>query len=180
MAPAISLMTAEQFWENAPDGRCELVRGEVVVMSPSSSEHGWIVMNVSIPIGSFVKEHDLGYVFGAETGFVIHRDPDSVRAPDVAFVRKGRVQGGLSPQFFPGPPDLAVEVLSPRDSASEVQEKTEDWLRAGCHEVWLVDPRRKSATRCTLKDDALVWQSVQELASDLLPGLSLEVKTLFQ
>ena len=63
--------------------------------------------NVSIPIGSFVKEHDLGYVFGAETGFVIHRDPDSVRAPDVAFVREGRVQGGLSPQFFPGPPDLA-------------------------------------------------------------------------
>ena len=106
MAPVKSLITAEQLSENPPHGRCELVRGEVVVMSPAGSEHGWIVMNVSIPIGSFVKEQDLGYVFGAETGFVIHRNPDSVRAPDVAFVRKERVQGGLSPQHFPVRPIL--------------------------------------------------------------------------
>lgn len=180
MAPVTSLMTAEQLLENPPDGRCELVRGEVVVMSPANSEHGWVVMNVSIPIGSYVKEHDLGYVFGAETGFVIHRNPDSVRAPDVAFVRKERVQEKLSPQFFPGPPDLAVEVLSPHDSASAIQEKTEDWLRAGCHEVWLIDPRRKSATRCTLKENALIWHQVEELTTDVLPGLSLQVKTLFE
>ncbi|MDA1165858.1 MAG: Uma2 family endonuclease [Planctomycetota bacterium] len=117
---------------------------------------------------------------GAETGFIIERDPDTVRAPDVAFVSADRVTDGLPTQFFPGAPDLAVEVLSPGDTASEVQEKAEAWLNSGCREVWLIDPRRQSATRLTPAENSIVQRSVETLTTDLLPGFSLCVADLFK
>ena len=105
--------TAEQLWRNHPNGRCELVRGELLMMSPAGSEHGWVIMNIAAPLATFVRSHELGCVFGAETGFIIQRHPDSVRAPDIAFVCRDRVPDPLPPGFFDGPPDLAVEVTSP-------------------------------------------------------------------
>ena len=150
------------------------------MMSPANSRHGWVVVNVTVPLASFVREHKLGVVLGAETGFLVGHDPDTVRAPDVSFVRADRIQGELPESFFPGAPDLAIEVLSPNDSASEVQEKAEDWLHAGSHEVWLIDPRRKTASKCTLSGTAVIRQPVDLLASDLLPGFELAVVRLFQ
>lgn len=174
------LVTAESLFENHPKQRCELIKGEVHLMSPAGSEHGWVVMNVAGPMMVFAKDHKLGYTFGAETGFVIGRDPDTVRAPDVAFVTADRIADRPTAKFFPGPPDLAVEVLSPGDTASEVQEKAEAWLNSGCHEVWLIDPRRKSATRLTPAEGSIIQQSVETLTSDLLPGFSLAVAELFK
>ena len=115
------------------------------MMSPAGSEHGWIVTNVTVPLAVFVKQRSLGRVFGAETGFRIGHDPDTVRA-DVAFVTAMRVGVELPPGFFPGPPDLAVEVLSPDDRAGEVLAKVQDWLDAGCRAVWVVDPRTRTVT----------------------------------
>jgi len=132
-------------------------------MSPAGGLHGWVMLNVGSPVRERVRRTKSGYIFGAETGFLIERDPDTVRAPDVAFVRLERVKHGLTERFFEGAPDLAAEVLSPTDSASEVHEKAEQWLRAGCSEVWLIDPRRKSASRCT----------------PLLPDFLLPVDSLF-
>jgi Uma2 family endonuclease len=149
------------------------------MMSPAGGERGWVIINISAPLAIFVKTNHLGCVFGAETGFIIRRDPDSVRAPDVAFVRSDRVAGPLPIGFFEGPPDLAVEVLSPSDSASAVDEKAEDWVTAGCHEVWLVDPRRKVASQCTWSDSAVVRRPVTRLTSSLLPGFELAVDELF-
>ena len=120
MSIATNLISADELLRNPPKQRCELVRGELVFMSPAGSSHGWVMINITVPLAVFVKTHKLGYAFGAETGFLIERDPDTVRAPDVSFVRNSRVAGTPTTGFFPGPPDLAVEVLSPSDSASEV------------------------------------------------------------
>ncbi len=173
------LATAESLLKNHPQQRCELIEGKVRLMSPAGSEHGSIVGRLTVRIGLCVEQGQLGHFFGAETGFIIQRDPDTVRAPDVAFVVADRVTDRLPTQFFPGPPDLAVEVLSPSDTASEVQEKAEAWLNSGCREVWLIDPRRKSATRLTPAQDSIIQQSVETLATDLLPGFSLKVSELF-
>ncbi|NQV26001.1 MAG: Uma2 family endonuclease [Rhodopirellula sp.] len=174
------LVTAVSLFENHPKQRCELIKGEIHLMSPAGSEHGWVVMNVAGPVMIFVRDHKLGYTFGAETGFVIERDPDTVRAPDVAFVSAERIKDRPSAQFFPGPPDLAVEVLSPSDTASEVQEKAEAWLNSGCQEVWLIDPRRQTATKLTPSEDSIIQQTVVTLTTSLLPGFSLAVADLFK
>ncbi len=125
----------------APDlGPCELLRGKLVMMSPAGSEHGFIAANITARLATFVRRRGLGAVFGAETGFQIAHDPDTVRAPDVAFVRAERIGGRPGKDFFQGPPDLAVEVVSPSDRAGEVLAKVGDWLDAGCRAVWVVDP----------------------------------------
>ena len=127
--------------------RHELVRGELLSMSPAGSEHGVVVGMLFLLVANFVKRLDLGLVFGAETGFLIHHDPDTVRAPDIAFVRHERVPAGGIPQgFWPNAPDLAVEVVSPGDTVREVDEKVTDWLEAGSLAVWVVNPRRKTVT----------------------------------
>ena len=180
MSIATSITTAEQLLDANLQEPCELVRGELRMMSPGNSKHGWVIMNVAIPMGALVKKNNLGYVFAAETGFIIARDPDTVRAPDCAFVCRDRVDRPIPQGFFPGPPDLAVEVLSPSDTASAVQEKAQDWLEAGCQELWLVDPERKTASRCTLSGNAVLIQPVEQLTTDLLPGFELPVAELFQ
>ena len=172
--------TADELFANPPDGPWELLRGELRSMSPAGSKHGWVVSRITRSLTGFVEDHNLGYVFGAETGFIIEKDPDTVRAPDVAFVRSDRVAGELPDQFFPGAPDIAIEVLSPSDSASAVEEKSEGWLNAGCHEVWLVDPRRKTDSQRKMSEGGMVTRAVQELSSDLLPGFGLVVSSIFE
>jgi len=171
--------TADELFQNPPNHRWELVRGELRIMSPAGAKHGWVLVNIAGFLHDFVKRNKLGYVFGAETGFCIERDPDTVRAPDVAFVKTERVEGDLPDEFFPGAPDLAVEVLSLDDSASAVQEKSKNWLRCGCHEVWLVDPRRKTASRYTLENGSVFTRSGDELTADVLPGFTLMVAEIF-
>src|SRR5262245_9042674 len=101
--------------------RRELVRGQLKTMPPAGQEHGFVYMNLGGPLHQFVKTHRLGIVFGAETGFKIASNPDTVRAPDVAFVRRGRIPPGRIPKAFGSiAPDLAVEVVSPGDTVQEV------------------------------------------------------------
>src|SRR5690606_26347822 len=106
----------------ADDGRrYDLVAGELEVMSPAKPRHGRIVGRLTGPLEAHVRSHHLGEVFGAETGFLLAREPDTVRGPDVAFVRRERVQAvGDTDDWWPGAPDLAAEVLSPNDSYSTV------------------------------------------------------------
>src|SRR5437764_14513452 len=123
-------MTAEELYDLPTDHlRHELVRGELTTMPPTSGEHGASTFNIALLLGAFIKAHDLGVGAGAETGFLIGRNPDTVRAPDCAFVSKARIpSGGVPKKYWPMAPDLAVEVLSPSDSAGEVLEKIADWL----------------------------------------------------
>jgi Uma2 family endonuclease len=150
-------------------------------MSPAGPNHGDVAITIGFFVKAFVRERKLGKVYAAETGFIIARNPDSVRAPDVAFVKKDRVH--LTPKrgFFPGPPDLAVEVLSPDDSASEVMAKVQDWLNAGTNEVWVVDPERKVISINRVDRPARLLNEPDELTCEtLLPGFRVLVAEIFE
>ncbi|MGD0383323.1 MAG: Uma2 family endonuclease [Thermoguttaceae bacterium] len=175
------LVSAEELFQMPDLGRCELVCGELIRMTPAGFKHGLIVINLSSLLDNFVKSHNLGKITGAETGFHIQRAPDTVRAPDVAFIRMDRLPEEPPKGYFDGPPDLAVEVLSPNDRASEVQKKIRDWLNAGCCAVWIVDPETKSVTIYKSTHDIIVLNTSDKLDDlFLLPGFSATVSEIFE
>src|SRR5277367_1966613 len=145
MSTQTRLMTADEFLELPDDGLLhELIRGEVVTMSLPGGEHGEIAGEIFRLVANHVKPAKLGKTYAAETGFLIERDPDTVRGPDVAFVRAERISKIVNPdKHVPFAPDLAVEVLSPNDRADSVDEKVQMWLAAGSTAVWTVDPMEK-------------------------------------
>jgi len=174
------ITTAEQLLRTPDLGRCELVRGELVVMSPAGFEHGRIIVEVTGALRDYVKENPLGVLTGAETGFQIAHDPDTVRAPDLGFVCAQRVPAEPVRGYFPGPPDLAVEVLSPDDRAGEVLAKVRDWLQAGCRRVWVVDPRTRTVSVYRSASEVTVLSQSDTLwEEDLLPGFRLPVAAIF-
>jgi Uma2 family endonuclease len=116
----------------------------------------------------------------AETGFQISRDPDTVRAPDVAFVRAERLPAAEPLGFFPGAPDLAVEVLSPSDRAGEVLAKVQDWLEAGCRAVWVVDPHTQTISDYRSRSEVVVFSGADTLTGGtVLPGFSVSLPEIF-
>ena len=151
------------------------------MMSPAGANHGRIASRLHRRIAEHVEDHQLGEVFAAETGFFLSRNPDTVRAPDVAFVTKNRLHLVPPRGYFPGPPDLAVEVLSPDDSASEVLAKVEDWLSAGTKEVWIADPLRNTIA-IHRQDQAMRVFSVDErlTSESLLPGFRMALSEVFR
>ena len=174
--------TASELFEMPDDGfRYELVRGELRRMSPSGTEHGAIVWNLSGLLAPHIKAENLGQGFGAETGFKIASDPDTVRAADIAFVRRERIpETGIPKNFWPLAPDLAVEVLSPGDTYSEVSEKVEDWLNAGARAVWIIDPRRRVVSVHRSMTDVLHLSEADELdGGEVVPGFRCEVSEIF-
>ncbi len=120
----------------------ELVRGDLLMMSPASPVQGRYAERLSRALGQYVEDHDLGEVYTAEPGFELAAEPEkTVRAPDVAFVRKERIPpADQQAGFWPLAPDLAVEVISPSETAASVQAKVQDYLAAGTQLIWLVYP----------------------------------------
>ena len=171
-----ALMTADVLLRLPDDGaRYELVRGELRKMSPSGARHGRVAAQIIISLGAYVKEHRLGAVYAAEAGFRISRQPDTVRAPDAAFVGAERVVD--TPGFFEGPPDAAFEVISPGDTYSEIEEKTLDWLRAGVRVVVVVDPRTESV-RIHRAAGAMTVAGIVDI-EDVIPGWRLPLSEIF-
>ena len=112
-------------------------------MTPAGNEHGKIAMSVAWRLAQHVEAHGLGAVYAAETGFRLASDPDTVRAPDAAFVSQARLDAvGAVAGYWPGAPDLVVEVVSPGDRYGEVAEKVADWLAAGTQMVVVVEPQQ--------------------------------------
>jgi Uma2 family endonuclease len=180
MATVESITTAEQLFHAPELGRCELIEGELIMMSPAGSRHGAIAAKMAQILLNFVETHALGVVLGAETGFRIASDPDTVRAPDTAFIRADRVGKTLPQGFFPGAPNLAVEVLSPDDRASEVLAKVENWLDAGSEAVWVVDPKTCTIAVYCAGGKATILKATDTLdGGDLLPGLQIPVAHVF-
>jgi Uma2 family endonuclease len=140
------LMTAEELLRlKLPGKRTELIRGRLVVRDPGGARHGAVAMRLAYRIMGHAEAHDLGRVYAAETGFKIESDPDTVRAPDVAFIATSRLPG-VEPRGYPGwAPDLAVEVLAHDDHPGETLEKVAQWLKAGVRLVWVVDSERRTA-----------------------------------
>jgi Uma2 family endonuclease len=177
-----TLTTADELFMMPDDGfRYELVRGEVRRMPPAGSEHGAVAVNIAVVIAQFVKANGLGVVFGAETGFKIASDPDTVRAPDLAFVRRERIpEAGIPRGFWPGAPDLAVEVVSPGDTYTEVEEKVHDWLNAGTRMVLVLNPRTYTVAVYTSHTDVVRLTELDTLdGGEVLPGFTCRVAELF-
>lgn len=175
-------MTADQLLRIPNDGmRRELVAGELHEMTPAGGEHGHIAMELSLAIGFHVKKNALGSLFSAETGFILRRDPDTVRAPDIAFMSKDRAVLAVRERgYIQGAPDMAIEVISPSDAYTEVEAKAEDWLRAGCRMVVLVNPRNKSLKVYRSQSDVSVFGPTDVFdGGDVLPGFRLAVEQLF-
>ncbi len=161
--------------------RHKLVRGELRTMTPPGAEHGRVAATVGMLLGVHARQTGSGVTFAAETGFVLARDPDTVRAPDAAFVARERVEAvGRTPKYWPEAPTLAVEVVSPEDSFREVEEKALEWLTAGAITVLVLDPPRRTATVYRGKGDAHVHSAEETLdLSDAVPGFSVVVAELF-
>jgi Uma2 family endonuclease len=182
MATANQIITAEELLRMPDDGyRYELIRGELRKMAPAGYLHGRIAINVTTPLDHHVRDHDLGVVCAAETGFKLASNPDVVRAPDVAFIRRERVEeGGDVEGYWPGAPDLAVEVISPGDTYTEVQEKVFDWLEAGTKMVILVMPRKRAVTVYRSLTDIIMLTEHDMLdGGDVVPGWKIPVRELF-
>ena len=172
-------MTADELLHTSiPGKRTELVRGELRVREPAGDRHGRVTVHLTIRLGTHVERTAAGQLFAAETGFTLSRVPDTVRAPDIAFIRRERLPE-VSTGFLQLAPDLVVEVLSPSDRPGEILAKVGEWLAAGAALVWVIDPERRQAriyradgTESILDDeDALGGEKV-------LPGFVCELGSI--
>lgn len=173
-AQASELMTAEELLAlDLPGKTAELVRGRLVVREPPGYYHGKVAMKLGIRIGVFVEANGLGEVLAQDTGFKLASNPDTVRAPDVAFLRRERVPEPAPRGYGMLAPDLAVEVVSPNDRAGELLTKVGDWLDAGVRLVWVIDPDRRQA-RIHRADGSVAIVDGDGLleGEDVLPGFS--------
>jgi Uma2 family endonuclease len=146
-------------------------------MAPAGGEHSWISARVIEALTHTARATGAGVVLSSDCGFVLGRDPDVVRAPDAAFVRKERLPGGRPPKgFIEGAPDLAVEVVSPGDTAGEIEAKVAEYLDSGASVVWVVYPEQRRVWVHRSPVEAVVVREDGALTGDpVLPGLSIRV-----
>lgn len=173
--------SAEELWNLPDDGqRRELVEGQLRVMAPAGAEHGRVASTANRLLSVHAHAAGTGVTFGAETGFILGSDPDTVRAPDAAFVHQARADVvGRTVRFWPGAPDFAVEVVSPGDSFGEVESKALNWLAAGATALLVLDPARRSATVYRAGGDVRVYTDGELDLSDAVPGWRVRVADFF-
>jgi Uma2 family endonuclease len=161
--------------------RYELRHGVLIEMAPAEFRHGEDALRIGAIIHNFIAARRLGHAVGAETGFTLSRNPDHVRAPDCAFIAAGRVSPGPSPVgYLELAPDFVVEVILPGDTATEVEERVEDWLHSSTAIVWAANSARKTV---------MVWRGLGQAerrsgdddldAEPALPGFRCKVSELF-
>ncbi len=187
MLTAEKLYSVDAFWSltHHPDHagkRLELIEGVVVEMAPAGLKHGTIALRLGRMIGDYVDAHQLGVTTAAETGYILGKNVegrDTVRAPDVGFIAADKLQADLPDGFAPFAPDLAVEVVSPGDSASDIHERVSDFLRYGTQIVWVVYPKTKSIVVHTVTNAQTLEADDTLDGGDVLPGFSLPLKDIF-
>ena len=175
-------VTAREFLSHAAAaGSSELVRGQVRVMTPASAAHGVVAGTIFAALNAFVESEHLGVCFPDNTGFLLPGLGDTVRSPDVAFVRAERLpEQGIGPGWMNVAPDLVVEVLSPTETASELEEKLRDYRAAGTRLAWIVDPTaRIVSVRPTTAPESWLSEAETLDGGDVIPGFSLSVARVF-
>jgi Uma2 family endonuclease len=183
MPPASAVkrrMTADELLTMPDDGmRHELVDGALLAFPPPGARHGYVQLAVASLLRPHVKAHGLGEVF-VGIGFVLKRDPDVVRAPDVSFLRADRMpETGLPDGYIEGPPDLAVEVISPSNTLYEVGDKIAQFLAAGTRLAWVINPRRRTVAVHAPGGPVHVLGDADLLdAADVVPGFRRTVREL--
>jgi Uma2 family endonuclease len=176
------LLTAEDLWSlpQAEGVRYELADGALIEMvGGTGGLHGILEASIAYHLSRFVREHDLGYVTGASGAFILARNPDVVRIPDAAFISKARMPKPIPDKFLPLAPDLAVEIVSPNDSALELRHKVQDYLKHGVQLVWLIYPDLQTV-------DCYSAERMQSLSGEaileggaVLPNFRLPLRVLF-
>ena len=160
--------------------RHELINGELITMPLPGLPHGRITLRLAVPLAQFVWDHDLGEVYD-HSGFHLTVNPDTVLGPDVAFVSKGRLREAREDKgYWPGPPDIAVEVLSPSDRPSRVTTRVSRWFGYGVKQLWIVNQKNRTVTVYRSPSDATTFSGSDYLeAQDLLPGFRLSLDRIF-
>jgi Uma2 family endonuclease len=173
--------TAEELFELGDDCHYELIRGELVTMAPAGGAHGKVASRIGASLAQFIDQANLGESYAAETGFIVSRSPDTVLAPDFAFVRNERLaEVDKEAGFCIGAPDLVVEVISPSDSYTKVVEKALTWLASSAAVVFVVDPSARIVTRFDSATDIMTFTKDDVLdAGDVVPGWSMPVSRIF-
>lgn len=179
----VVLMTPEEFLVcSVPDGKAELVRGELRVTPPAGGPHGCVATNIVCLLHPFVEPRGLGRVFADGAGYLLLELPRTVRSPDASYVRADRLPSeGIGPGFLRVAPDLAVEVLSPSESASELEEKLGDYRACGTPLIWVVDPVRRTVM-IVASDAPVRWLREGDMldGGTVVPGFSCPVADLFK
>ena len=186
MAQQKTLMTADQFFEFCcrNEGRYELVDGRVVEMAPANEEHGEVASNINGAFHIYSRQNPVGRA-SVETGFRLRSNPDTVRGPDVSFSLSRRPGGRPRSNVFPSVvPDIAVEVVSPSNTAAEMARKVAEYLAAGSQRVWVVRPATRRNPRSVTvhcADGTTITYTGDDVITDedLLPGFSLPLSEIF-
>lgn len=176
------LLTAEELWRLPDSGkRWTLVRGEVIETMPPGGRHGMIALALGARLEQWARNGPGGCV-GVESGFILERDPDTVRGPEVFYIRPERIPAsGIPESYWEIAPDLAVEIVSPSESAAEVREKVRDYLVAGTALVGVIYPRTQEIIVRTPDGLARTFSQHEVLAHfDILPEFTCDIATLFQ
>lgn len=158
----------------------ELIRGELIRMAPPGFEHGDVMVNAASILHEFVRRHQLGKVVGGDAGFVLHRGPDSVLGPDIAFISAERLP---PPEqrvgWLEAAPDLVIEVRSPSDRPGDIARKVREYLDTGVRAVWILDPRRRTAAVHLAGVEPVTLRADETLdAGDVVPGFRVRVADL--
>ncbi len=162
----------------------EVVNGEVVETSPAGARHGKTSLRVGVLLSNYVYDQGLGEVFSDQTSYVLEGaqgDIRLMRVPDVSFIAKGNLpEGGVPEGFFYQAPDLAVEIVSPGDTATDVIRRVTDYLRAGTKAVWVVYPETRQVAVHTGSGATILSQGQALEGGAALPGFSAPVSALFE
>lgn len=166
----------------AASERVELVRGRICMMTPANAAHGLVSGTIFTLLATHVRHHRLGVCFADSTGYALPNLVNTVRAPDASFVRAERLPPkGVGATFLDMAPDLAVEVLSPSESSTDLAEKLADYRAAGTPVVWVIDPATRTVTVISLVSPDVTLVLADTLTGgDVLPGFTCEVRELFE
>ena len=183
MATTARLMTAEEMFDMPDDGfSYELVRGELVKLMGTGLEHAYIADNCYWNLGAYIRRNNLGRVFSSQLSYILARDPDTVRIPDLGFIRRERLNTvGVIQGYFPGAPDLAIEVISPNDRYPEVDAKIFDYFNAGTQMVILLEARNRTAKIYRSPTDVVILTEADTPdGGDVVPGWCMRVSEIFE
>jgi Uma2 family endonuclease len=176
-----TLMTAEELILPRGLARYELIHGELVESPLSGAMHGQVLSEVAFHLMCFTEPRNLGAVLIGDTGIILARNPDHVRAPDACFISAERVPNDDVPDsYLEFVPDLMIEVISPDDAAAAVQQKTEEWLQAGARVVWTLYPASRSISVSEAAAGTRVYHDGETLHGEpVLPGFAVAVSAFF-
>ena len=174
-----SNLTAERALSLGLSGLWELIDGRVVPVSPAGARHGDVVASVTRLLATFVGARRHGRVFAGDTGFVLRRNPDTVRGPDVAFVTAARLPGRPPAEFLEGAPDLAIEVISPSDTWKAIDKKAGEFIAAGARAVWAIDPGDETAKVYTPDGSRVLARGEALACPELLGDFELRLPELW-